>query len=254
MLKDSDPIYKEDEEIAAIKAAYARPNNTDIQKRLDVGNMHTLVPPSQIFTVMHIRPYGKAVHRAPITQRWFEYSGIGKSGPDRPWLPISLNVYYGLGTDHAMFLLLNRATGHAYLFEPGGLDDRSSRVIYAFVGLPNLYRTLVANGGLLPSEWRTTTFVTDVPVMYSVFGRGPQGQQGERTSLLGAGDGTCAAWSFLFYHLFILHPELDPNAVLKRMLAPELRPYLGQIIGRYSMFIAKNIVAKITRHNAKYAK
>jgi hypothetical protein len=86
----------------------------------------------------------------------------------------------------------------------------------------------------------------------SIRGQGPQGLQGNRTTLLGHEDGTCAAWAYLFYHLFILHPELEPDALLQRMLAPEQRPYLGHIIGRSSMFIAERITAKVTIRNAKY--
>jgi hypothetical protein len=166
----------------------------------------------------------------------------------RPWLPVITAASFGHDNGHAMLLLINRNTGQAYFFEPNGEMDHR-RKLYALIALPNTYRALVTYGGLKPSEWRTTTFVTG-----TVDGFGPQAMQGPKETLLGHNDGNCLAWSTLFYHLFILHPELSPDELLERMLAPKQRMHLGTIVARYSMYMTKNVLAKAARHNAKYAK
>lgn len=210
------------------------------------GKIHALKPPPGYFKITHRKEAGGS--SVPISERWMRSSGIGRCGDDRPWLPISVGVHLAEGARHAMFVLINRGTGHTYLFEPNGAYAQTARrFAYALGLLPPLYQLLMTEGGMSPSEWRTTTFVTDNPLSGDSYGIGPQGRQGVPTQLLDHASGTCAAWSILFYHLFILNHMLEPDDILKHMLDPKQRQYLGHIIGRYSMFVAKNVLNKLQR-------
>jgi hypothetical protein len=238
-------------QIADMNEAYAEANGLTVmmlRKRVinHGGKIHALKPPPGYFKITHRKEAGGS--SVPISERWMRSSGIGRCGDDRPWLPISVGVHLAEGARHAMFVLINRGTGHAYLFEPNGAYAQTARrFAYALGLLPPLYQLLMTEGGMSPSEWRTTTFVTDNPLSGDSYGIGPQGRQGVPTQLLDHASGTCAAWSILFYHLFILNPMLEPDDILKHMLDPKQRQYLGHIIGRYSMFVAKNVLNKLQR-------
>jgi hypothetical protein len=242
-----------------ILAAFARANNTDvanIQQRVMDGVMHTLRQPPGMFRVNTTQLINDGpFHTTSKEGSWLKSLGVVQCGTERPWLPIAVSVGYTRMDSHALFLLINRGTGHAYLFESNGFDpdnEGAFRVTHALIALSAIYEHLISSGNLTLSEWRTTSFVTDMMSGDSIRGQGPQGLQGDKTTLLGHEGGTCAAWAYLFYHLFILHPELEQDALLQRMLAPEQGPYHGHIIGRYSMFIAERITAKLTIRNVKY--
>ncbi|ELR17803.1 Rho termination factor domain containing protein [Acanthamoeba castellanii str. Neff] len=209
-----------------ILAAFARANNTDIaniRQRVMDGVMHTLRQPPGMFRVNTAQLFSDGpFHTTSKEGSWLKSHGIVKCGTKRPWLPIAVGVGYTRMDSHALFLLINRGTGHAYLFESNGFDpdnEGAFRVTHALIALSAIYEHLVSSGNLTPSEWRTTSLVTDMVSGDSIRGQGPQGLQGNRTTLLGHED---------------------------------QRPYLGHIIGRYSMFIAKRITAKVTIRNAKY--
>lgn len=235
----------------------AQANNITYQQVYDAvgdGVAHLLAPmPDAGFVFVNHRRADWWLGRSD-TIKWLERAGIQHCDRRRPWLPISFSVGQAKGTDHALFLLINRTSGQAYLFEPNGAatadsDDSSIvhyRTVVAAQALPMIRSVLKLN----ESEWRTTHYINDFAVEHR-FGGGPQSRQGTVDELLDGDTGTCQAWSILFYHLFILHPKLTPDQLLQRMLAPAQKRYLSHIIGRYSMFIAKNVIEHVARRNRK---
>ncbi|ELR17801.1 uncharacterized protein ACA1_066230 [Acanthamoeba castellanii str. Neff] len=146
-----------------------------------------------------------------------------------------------------MLLLINRNTGQAYFFEPNGdVLMEHYRKLYALITLPNTYHALVTYSGPKPSEWCTTTFIRD-----TIDGFRPQAMQGPKETLLRHNNGTCLAWTTLFYHLFILHPKLSPNELLERMLAPKQRMHLGTIVARYSMYMIDQLDDMLSDSNGE---
>lgn len=235
-----------------VVGSVARANNMRDDQVFDAaanGVVHRLAPMRELKTLFINHRRVEWWTGGGDTQRWLEKAGVQNCGPDRPWLPISFSVEQSKDTAHALFLLINRISGQAYLFEPNGSaqdwgdnsDITSYRTIVAIQALPLIRSVLRLN----ESEWRTTHYINDFA------GGGPQSRQGVADVLLGGDTGTCQAWSILFYHLFILNPKLTPDELLQRMLAPAQKRYLSHIIGRYSMFIAKNVVEQLAKRNRK---
>jgi hypothetical protein len=102
-----------------ILAAFARANNTDIaniRQRVMDGVMHTLRQPPGMFRVNTTQLFSDGpFHTTSKEGSWLKSHGIVKCGTERPWLPIAVGVGYTRMDSHAMFLLINRGTGHAYL-------------------------------------------------------------------------------------------------------------------------------------------
>lgn len=165
---------------------------------------------------------------------------------EKPWLPILLGSWFG-EWGHVTVLLLNRRTGVAYYFEPNGgcgardgtdledtIDQNTLCLGVALATIP-LARSILKGNMQMPNDEWTATRVVTLPGEL-----GPQIRQSQGGGrLLGNRDGTCSVWSHLFIHLFMLHPELEPDELMARMLAPAQRPHLATIISRYSMFLAE---------------
>jgi hypothetical protein len=78
-------------------------------------------------------------------------------------------------------------------------------------------------------------------------GAGPQIQQNRHGNIvLENHAGTCVTWSQLFFHLFIINPQLSPEQVIQAMLEKGLLPQLGMIVSRYAMWLAESSEKTIT--------
>jgi hypothetical protein len=195
--------------------------------------------------------FGKS--RAERQNKWMESGGptVHCDKHTQPWLPVFVGSFIG-DAGHATILLLNRASGVAYYFDPNGycttprdiMNDENAYKEYAsdaqnvkclaraLITVPVIYDILLGKARMAPEDWTRTRFV-NLPGE-----AGPQAAQRDNNAkLLGDYGGTCSVWSHLFVHLFLLNPQLDPEEVLRRMLLPEQRPFLATIISRYSMFL-----------------
>jgi hypothetical protein len=230
------------------------PRAVSIQALADQEMLH-IIPPQAVFERTGAKGVAMLGHERFERARQWLTKGNGPAvhcdKTTKPWLPVLINSVFGTW-GHATVLLLNRSTGVAYYFEPNGNcgttdKARSSEEAYeryvddvaspctaiALASVPLTYNYLT-RGGMPEEEWTKTRFV-HLPGEL-----GPQHLQEKRGSrVLDLFEGTCSVWSHLFIHLFLLHPELEPEELLKRMLASEQRPYLGTIISRYGMFLAE---------------
>jgi hypothetical protein len=165
------------------------------------------------------------------TLRWGAEAAQHNCGTDKPWLPVLLSIKTGYDEAHRTMLLINTSTRVAYYFDPNG-SSRFAQSMASFA-VPAIKRFLYERKFFNDGDQLQQVFMVASPEAI-----GPQAVQHSGT-LLGGDDGTCATWTQLFYHLFILNPHLTPQEVLDEMLDTLGPVPLTIVIGRYSMWLAK---------------
>ncbi|QPB44362.1 hypothetical protein [Medusavirus stheno T3] len=180
------------------------------------------------------------------TARWgphnwlHQVDGRTECTAEKPWMPVVVSQHPARDEGHRTLLLINRSTGVAYYFEPNG-DGNEAEL--AFV-VPTVRAFLVRQGTIDAERDMRHVVVLQSPEHP---GAGPQIQQNRHGNIvLEDHAGTCVIWSQLFFHLFIINPQLSPEQIIQAMLERGLLSQLGMIVSRYAMWLAESSEKTIT--------